>query len=221
MATFLSILKRIYLSIYNWTVFVGWVQVLYFAVKTLRESGYEHVYTAVEKPLQLAQTAAVLEIFHGLVGLVRSPVSATLPQISSRLYVTWGILYSFPEMTTHVLVSSLVISWSITEIIRYGFFGVKETLGFTPSWLLWLRYSTFLVLYPSGITSEVGLIYFAMPYMKESGKYSLRMPNKWNFSFDYFYAAILVLAFYVPGSPHMYRYMLSQRKKALSKAKSA
>ncbi|KAK9228560.1 hypothetical protein WN944_021511 [Citrus x changshan-huyou] len=25
------------------------------------------------------------------------------------------------------------------------------------------------------------------------------MPNKWNFSFDYFYAAIVVLGFYVPG----------------------
>uniref|UniRef100_A0A7N0T138 Very-long-chain (3R)-3-hydroxyacyl-CoA dehydratase n=1 Tax=Kalanchoe fedtschenkoi TaxID=63787 RepID=A0A7N0T138_KALFE len=219
MAGFLSILKRTYLSIYNWTVFAGWAQVLYFAVKTLNESGYKHVYSAVEKPLLLAQTAAVLEIFHGLVGLVRSPVSATLPQISSRLYVAWGILYSFPEVRTHILVSSLVISWSITEIIRYSFFGLKETLGFTPSWLLWLRYSTFLVLYPSGITSEVGLTYFAMPYMKAAEKYSLRMPNKWNFSFDYFYAAILVLAIYVPGTPHLYRYMLSQRKKALSKAK--
>uniref|UniRef100_A0A7N0ZUZ7 Very-long-chain (3R)-3-hydroxyacyl-CoA dehydratase n=1 Tax=Kalanchoe fedtschenkoi TaxID=63787 RepID=A0A7N0ZUZ7_KALFE len=221
MAGFRSILKRIYLSIYNWAVFAGWAQVLYFAVKTLKESGHEHVYTAVEKPLFLAQTAAVLEIFHGLVGLVRSPVSATLPQISSRLYVTWGILYSFPEIRTHVLVSSLVISWSITEIIRYSFFGLKETFGFTPSWLLWLRYSTFLVLYPSGITSEVGLTYFAMPYMKATEKYSLRMPNKMNFSFDFFYASILVLAIYVPGTPHLYGYMLSQRKKALSKAKKA
>lgn len=35
--------------------------------------------------------------------------------------------------------------------------------------------------------------------LQESEKYSLRMPNKWNFSFDYFYAAILVLGFYVPG----------------------
>ncbi|KAE9596970.1 putative very-long-chain (3R)-3-hydroxyacyl-CoA dehydratase [Lupinus albus] len=48
-------------------------------------------------------------------GLVRSPVSATLPQISSRLYLTWGILWSFPETQSHVLVSSLLISWSITE----------------------------------------------------------------------------------------------------------
>jgi len=105
MAGFLSLLKRVYLSIYNWAVFFGWLdllllllliffisflllqsyqfsfllglfvgttdfraQVLYFAVKTLIESGHEHVYNAVEKPLLLAQTAAVLEIIHGLIG---------------------------------------------------------------------------------------------------------------------------------------------------------
>ncbi|KAH9712724.1 Very-long-chain (3R)-3-hydroxyacyl-CoA dehydratase PASTICCINO 2A [Citrus sinensis] len=219
MAGCLSLLRRLYLTAYNWTVFAGWAQVLYLALKTLNESGHENVYKAVERPLQLAQTAAVLEILHGLLGLVRSPITATLPQISSRLYVTWGILWSFPQTQNHILVSSLVISWSLTEIIRYSFFGMKEALGFAPSWLLWLRYSTFLLLYPSGITSEVGLIYTALPYIKESETYCLRMPNKWNFSFDYFYAAILVLGFYVPGSPHMYTYMLGQRKKALSKSK--
>ncbi|GJN05806.1 hypothetical protein PR202_ga23471 [Eleusine coracana subsp. coracana] len=265
-----SAVRRLYLSIYNWVVFYGWAQVLYYAVMALRESGHEAVYPAVERPLQFAQTAAIMEvwlsssiysllehfrflifcyafallltkhilsvylallllvvvmvvvqIFHGLVGLVRSPVSATLPQIGSRLFLTWGVLYSFPETQTHILVTSLVISWSITEIIRYSFFGMKEALGFAPSWLLWLRYSTFLVLYPTGITSEVGLIYIALPFMKASEKYCLRMPNKWNFSFDYSYGSILAMAIYVPGSPHMYNYMRAQRKKALSKAKAA
>lgn len=37
-------------------------QVLYLAVKTLIEYGHEHVYDAVEKPLQLAQSAAFLEV---------------------------------------------------------------------------------------------------------------------------------------------------------------
>ncbi|KAL6277334.1 hypothetical protein ACE6H2_020935 [Prunus campanulata] len=221
MAGALSALRRLYLSLYNWTVFLGWLQVLYLALKTLNESGHQHVYKAVERPLLLAQSAAVLEILHGLVGLVRSPISATLPQIGSRLYLTWGILWSFPETQSHILVSSLVISWSITEIIRYSFFGMKEALGFAPSWLLWLRYSTFLLLYPTGITSEVGLIYIALQYIQKSEKYSIRMPNKWNSSFDYFYAAIIALGIYVPGIPHMYRYMLSQRKKALSKTKVA
>ncbi|EOX91952.1 Tyrosine phosphatase-like protein PASTICCINO 2A isoform 2, partial [Theobroma cacao] len=193
--------------------------VLFLALKSLKESGHEHVYNAVEKPLLLAQSAAALEILHGLIGLVRSPVSSTLPQVGSRLYLTWGILWSFPEIRTHILVSSLVISWSITEIIRYSFFGMKEAFGFAPSWHLWLRYSSFLVLYPTGISSEVGLVYFALPYIKGSEKYSVRMPNKWNFSLDYFYLAILALGFYVPGSPHLYRYMLAQRKRALSKSK--
>ncbi|KAK8644446.1 hypothetical protein V6N13_123752 [Hibiscus sabdariffa] len=219
MASALTLLRRLYLSIYNWIVFIGWFQVLFLALKTLKESGHEHVYNAVEKPLLLAQSAAVLEILHGLIGLVRSPVSSTLPQIGSRLYLTWGILWSFPEIRTHVLVTSLVISWAITEIIRYSFFGMKEAFGFAPSWHLWLRYSTFLVLYPTGISSEVGLIYFALPYIKASEKYCIRMPNKWNFSFDYFYAAIIALGIYVPGSPHLYRYMLAQRKRALSKSK--
>lgn len=219
MVTSSSLPKRVYLTLYNWVVLAGWVQVLYWAVRTLKESGHEGVYDAVERPLLLAQSAAVLEILHGLVGLVRSPITATLPQISSRLYVTWGILWSFPETRNHMLVSSLVISWSITEIIRYSFFGMKEALGSAPSWLMWLRYSTFLVLYPTGITSEVGLIYVALPYIQKSEKYCIRMPNKWNFSFDYFYAALLALGIYVPGSPHMYSYMLGQRKRALSKSK--
>uniref|UniRef100_M4CXT2 Very-long-chain (3R)-3-hydroxyacyl-CoA dehydratase n=1 Tax=Brassica campestris TaxID=3711 RepID=M4CXT2_BRACM len=174
MASFLSTIRRVYLTLYNWIVFAGWAQVLYFAVKTLKETGHENVYDAVEKPLQLAQTAAVL------------------------------------------------------EIIRYSFFGLKEALGFAPSWHLWLRYSSFLVLYPTGITSEVGLIYLPLPHIKTSEMYSVRMPNTLNFSFDFFYATILVLAIYVPGtasfdlflrSPHMYRYMLGQRKRALSKSK--
>ncbi|KAJ8479804.1 hypothetical protein OPV22_023531 [Ensete ventricosum] len=202
MAGFLSTLRRIYLSLYNWTVFVGWFQVL-----------------------SLAQTAAVTEILHGIVGLVRSPVSATLPHIGSRLFLTWGILWSFPETRTHILVSSLVISWSITEIIRYSFCGMKEVFSFAPSWLLWLRYSTFSILYPTRITSEVGLIYVALPYIKASEKYCIRMPNKWNFSFDYFSASILVLAIYEVhtctsirlGSAR--RLSLSQRRHKLDRAR--
>ncbi|CAN1275216.1 Very-long-chain (3R)-3-hydroxyacyl-CoA dehydratase PASTICCINO 2A, partial [Linum perenne] len=174
-------------------------QVLFLAVKTLRESGYEHVYSAVEKPLHLAQTAAVLEVCLATLGLIRSPISATLPQIASRLYLTWIVLYSFPEIQTHFLVSSVAISWSITEIIRYSFFGMKEAFGSTPSFLLWLRYSTFLVMYPIGISSEVGLIYLALPHMKASDKFCIRMPNKWNFSFDNFCAAVLAIGIYIPG----------------------
>ena len=35
---------------------------LYYAVLTLRESGHKAVYAAVERPLQFAQTAAIMEV---------------------------------------------------------------------------------------------------------------------------------------------------------------
>ncbi|KAF5470659.1 hypothetical protein F2P56_011158 [Juglans regia] len=43
------------------------LKVLYLAVQTLRESGHEHVYDAIQLLLQLTQTSALLEIIHGLV----------------------------------------------------------------------------------------------------------------------------------------------------------
>ncbi|KAM0067652.1 putative very-long-chain (3R)-3-hydroxyacyl-CoA dehydratase [Helianthus debilis subsp. tardiflorus] len=216
MAAFLSLLRRLYLTAYNWILFAGWFQVLFLTLKTLKESGHAHVYSNIQKPLLVAQTAALLELYmakllclvlksgrrsilHCIVGLVRSPISTTVPQISSRLYMVWGILYSFPEVQTHPLISSLVIScWCIAEIVRYAFYGTKEAFGSAPYLLLWLRYSTFFVLYPTGIASEIGMIYNALPFMKESGLYSVRMPNKWNFSFNH---------------------MLRQRKKTLTKPK--
>ncbi|VAH86530.1 unnamed protein product [Triticum turgidum subsp. durum] len=205
----MAAVKRAYLAAYNWAVFFGWAQVLYFAVEALLRSGHEAVYAAVERPLQLAQTAAVLEA--GRAGEVAGVGHAAADRVAPLRHLGHPL-----ELTrTHILVSSLVISWSITE--RYSFFGTKELFGSAPSSLLWLRYSSFLVMYPTGISSEVGLIYIALA----SEKYCIRMPNKWNYSFDYFYASILVLLVYVPGSPHMYTYMLGQRKKALAKSKTA
>uniref|UniRef100_A0ACD5V9G2 Uncharacterized protein n=1 Tax=Avena sativa TaxID=4498 RepID=A0ACD5V9G2_AVESA len=216
--------RRIYLSLYNWVAFYGWAHVLCGTASALLlpgSGGHEAVYAAVERPLLFVQTAAVVEILHSILGLVRSPVSATLPQILERTYVTWGILWSFPEAQSHILVTSLVLSWSITEVVRYSFFGMRETFGFEPSWLLWLRYSTFLVLYPIGLLSEVGLIFVAMPSMKTSRKYCLTMPNKLNFSFNYHYTSAFLTTLYIPVFPYLFRYMLAKRKKVLSVAKSA
>uniref|UniRef100_A0A0D9Y3A1 Very-long-chain (3R)-3-hydroxyacyl-CoA dehydratase n=1 Tax=Oryza glumipatula TaxID=40148 RepID=A0A0D9Y3A1_9ORYZ len=228
-----SVLRRLYFSVYNWVVFIGWAQVSLSMILALLDDGHEAVYAAIERHLLFAQTAAIMEILHSILGLVRSPVSSTLPQITGRLFITWGILWSFPETHSHILVTPLIISWSITEsitswkiyynslqVIRYSFFGIKESFGFTPSWLLWLRYSTFIVCYPVGMVSEVGLIYIAFPFMKASEKYCIGMPNKWNFSFDYFYFSTFLMALYVPVFPYLLRHMVAQRKKALSKAKT-
>lgn len=53
----------------------------------------------LERPLQVTQTAAVLEIAHSALGLVRSPVMTTLQQVFSRVFIVWGILWAVPHAT--------------------------------------------------------------------------------------------------------------------------
>jgi very-long-chain (3R)-3-hydroxyacyl-CoA dehydratase len=61
--------------------------------------------------------------------------------------------------------ASMVLSWSITEIIRYSFYAANK-LQSEPKWLLWLRYTTFYVLYPTGASSEAFLILSTIPFQQ-------------------------------------------------------
>ena len=56
----------------------------------------------------------------------------------------------------------MVFAWSLTELIRYPFYGLS-LLGYKPYPLLWLRYTTFYVLYPLGAFSEAYLNYLTLP----------------------------------------------------------
>ncbi len=70
----------------------------------------------------------------------------------------WGICYLFPFLNSSPWYSSMLLAWSTTEVIRYSFFTFKQVGLNPPSWLLWLRYSSFTILYPIGISSEVVMI---------------------------------------------------------------
>lgn len=47
------------------------------------------------------------------------------------------------------------------------------------------RYTAFLVLYPVGAVSEMVLLYRGLPFVRQRDLYSIHMPNKWNFAWDY------------------------------------
>lgn len=55
-------------------------------------------------------------------------------------------------------------SWCLVEVPRYSFYATN-ILGITPAPLLWLRYSLFSVLYPTGITGELGSTWLALKYL--------------------------------------------------------
>lgn len=116
-------------------------------------------------------------------------------------------------------------SWCLVEVPRYVFYAVNLFgESYMPFWLKWVRYSLFMILYPTGISGEILCIWKALPLIESRGIMSISMPNAWNFSFSYFSFMWLILLTYAPGSPHMFLHMLKQRSKALYgpvKAKTA
>jgi very-long-chain (3R)-3-hydroxyacyl-CoA dehydratase len=143
---------------------------------------------------------------HSLLGVVRAPLFTTLMQVSSRFLLVWAVVDVFPFLALSPFYSSMLIAWSVTEIIRYSFFALTLS-GFQPKFLTWLRYNTFFVLYPVGIFSECWLIWLATTpagHLNELYKFALQA----------------ILAIYVPGSYVLYSHMMTQRRKVMRNMKA-
>ncbi|CAY70228.1 3-hydroxyacyl-CoA dehydratase [Komagataella phaffii GS115] len=191
---------------YNALSSIAWFSVLVLA--TSYPEAQPQFFQDTQAYVRLVQTFAIVEVYNSLVGNVRSPVFTTAVQVASRLLVVWGVFYVLPNSpaNTHWAYITLCLSWSITEIIRYGYYALNiVTEGNPPKFLTWLRYNTFLVLYPTGVGSEVTILFKSLDEAE-------RVVGAW-----YKYLFIAILATYIPGFYMLFSYMLKQRGKTLKK----
>jgi len=210
----------IYLFAYNALQVAGWGSILVKTVKGLAaHSSNEQLYLNVELLLQVFQTAAVLEIVHIALGLVRSPLGTTVTQVFSRVTVVWLILFKVVSSRVSVGVPMLLIAWSITEVVRYSFYALNLVKA-VPHFLIWMRYTFFIALYPLGASGEVITMIAALPEIGQRKHWTLEMPNALNFGFSFYCAVIFLCLIYIPGFPQLYGYMFVQRKKVLGTDKT-
>ncbi|KAJ5990982.1 hypothetical protein N7499_011527, partial [Penicillium canescens] len=208
-------LTRAYLFTYNALNLLTWGTCLVYTATLLpahvSTNRIPNIFNLTFSPLLLAtQSLALLEVVHSLVGLVRAPVMTTAMQVASRLLLVWGIMAQFGGEIVGARSTQLgdyaylgcVAAWGITEVIRYGFFAITLSGNAVPSWWTWLRYNTFYVLYPIGISSECTLIIKALGPAGEIHPI-FRM------------ALSAILAIYIPGSYILYTHMIAQRRKVM------
>ncbi|PSN66561.1 PTPLA-domain-containing protein [Corynespora cassiicola Philippines] len=198
-------LKTTYLLGYNALSALLWFAVLGRVVSIGAKNGVRNgkVYRDTEEFCRLTQSLAGLEVLHSLLGIVRAPLLTTLMQVASRFLLVWGIANNFPETTQHSpAYSSMLVAWSVTEVIRYSYFVFVLSGNGVPALWTWLRYNTFLVLYPLGVASETWLIYQAIPSASQ-------IDEKFGF------ALYAILATYVPGFYILFTHMLKQRTKIM------
>jgi very-long-chain (3R)-3-hydroxyacyl-CoA dehydratase len=203
-------LKNLYLLAYNGAQLLGWCYVLgvFVFASTVGGLSGAALYGVIGCALTGFQLAMLLDVVHAAVGLVRSPLFTAAMQVASRVLVVL-VLHRFElARSSRVGLALILAAWSPTEIIRYAFYCLKS-LGrddaSLPAPLLWLRYSSFLVLYPTGITGELLILYTALPQIQ-------RDPT-WH---PLAYILYAVFAIYPVGSVILFRHMLAQRHKTLN-----
>ncbi|KAG7394930.1 Very-long-chain (3R)-3-hydroxyacyl-CoA dehydratase PASTICCINO 2 [Phytophthora boehmeriae] len=220
-------LLNLYLLAFNAASCAGWAYVLFLTVSTVQKS-YEAgqdwdkvaqaTWDVVALPLQVVQTMAVMEIVHAAVGFVRSPLGSTLMQVSSRLWLVWGINVLCPVSRYQFGFPLMVASWGLVEVPRYSFYALN-LYDKVPSFLFFLRYHLFMVLYPSGVLGETLCMVSSLSFLS-TGAYAIQLPNTHNIALSLYVVVILVLIVYIPGLPVMYGHMLTQRNRAYAKIKT-
>ncbi|XP_043283891.1 very-long-chain (3R)-3-hydroxyacyl-CoA dehydratase 2 [Venturia canescens] len=215
-------LAKLYLKAYNFSLVLGWSYILYVLIQyQLGIGGDEHLgkslWDVVGFSVIVFQNAAVLEILNASIGLVRSNPVITTFQVLSRVMVVCGVLLATPldYAASSPGLPIALLAWSVTEIIRYAYY-FTSLMGFVPHFIVFLRYTTFIALYPIGVTGELLCFYWAQMYARDfPDAWSYALPNPWNFTFSYRYFLISVMLLYIPLFPQMYLHMFAQRRKVL------
>lgn len=206
-------LTKLYLVLYNLACCSGWAYVLFCALKSILKTQKLDEFVGDRDSmcllvLMFTQNAAIMEVLHAALGFVRSPVAMTAIQVSSRVGVLYYLLTS-PNAIASNGAGLMVLSWSLVEVPRYMFYFMALITGDatkgTPYPLFWLRYSLFMVLYPSGITGEILTYYEACNDPASTAIIGGKL------------ILYSMLAVYIIGSPTMILNMAGNRKSAFKK----
>ncbi|KAK3648996.1 hypothetical protein LTR56_007128 [Elasticomyces elasticus] len=196
--------RSLYLILYNFVSAILWSVVLGRTLLIAGLHGYGSVHDGVGEFTKWTQTLAALEIVHAAIGLVRAPLMTTAMQVASRFLLVWGVVLFFPATTSQSRAyTSMLLAWSVTEVVRYSYFAINLGYGKVPERLIWVRYNAFFALYPIGISSECWLVWQSkVPGVK-----------RWGTPWEWFCWAVLFI--YIPGAYILFTHMMAQRRKVM------
>ncbi|KAH0937367.1 hypothetical protein HID58_004828 [Brassica napus] len=180
-----------YLFAYNFLQASSWTISLLSIVSSVLSSKTINggAYSAAGYLISVIQAAAVLEVLHGAIGIVPSGFLSPLMQWSGRTHFILAIVGQINEVQDSPWLAITLVAWCIGEMIRYPHYALT-CLGRCPYWLTYLRYTGFIIIYPTGLA--VLIMYKALPHVKERNLYA-NFFSVFPFSYYQFLWAVLLV----------------------------
>ncbi|KAK2433992.1 Protein-tyrosine phosphatase, PTPLA [Trifolium repens] len=208
-------ISTLYLLAYNSFQAIGWtVSLTIILHNLLSTSSLNGTYASAGTLISFLQCAAFLEVIHGAIGLVPSGALFPLLQWGGRTHFLLAIVRRIHEVQELPSVFITFLAWSISEVIRYSHYAFS-CLGNCPSWITYIRYTAFIVLYPIGVfPGEMWLMYQALPIIKKKNIYADSFSS---LPFSYYDFVKVVLVVYPFLWFKLYLHLFKQRRLKLYK----
>eukprot|EP00761_Pharyngomonas_kirbyi_P010863 gb/GECH01010886.1/.p1 GENE.gb/GECH01010886.1/~~gb/GECH01010886.1/.p1 ORF type:complete len:232 (+),score=29.87 gb/GECH01010886.1/:1-696(+) len=200
-------------DLYNIAQTIGWGYVFVMCIMILIWGDISNTYTQLSSLVYVIQLAAFFEVFNSVVGFTRSDPFAAFLQWFGRIHCLAVVLCNAPanSVQDHGSVWLLFLAWSGIEVVRYPLYLLHSSAT-----LSWLRYTLFIPLYPLGVLGELAIIKRSVPHFRETGMFSVSLPNAINWSFRYdLFLLFGLYTLYPILFPRMYIHMFKQRSKKL------
>lgn len=182
-----------------------------FSDRVTSEQLFHHVY-----PYVLAgQSLAWMEVVHAASGIAGGSILTTVLQALGRYVILKWVIGTIPVAHSWITTIVLFAVWSLADIVRYLFY-IFSLLKISSSSLRWCRYSLFIFLQPVGICAEWLIYLWTLHYIDDVQLFRVKLPNVWNFAFDFGVWNRIVLVIYFYFGPLLVKYMLKQRRSKLS-----
>ncbi|KAM7352100.1 3-hydroxyacyl-CoA dehydratase 2 [Cochliomyia hominivorax] len=212
--------KKVYMVFYNLAQFIGFLYILCVMGVLYYRDGANSItktYAAVGNAMKFIQLLQYLEVLHPIFGYTKGSPWVPFMQVTGRNFVLFFMIEFEERMQTKPAVFYVFLIWSLVEVFRYPYY-ISQILKREFGLLTWLRYTIWIPLYPLGILCEGIIILRNIPYFEETKRFSVVMPNKWNFSFDMpTFLKIYLILLILPGSFFLMTHMSKTRAKKLNK----
>jgi len=156
-------------------------------------------YMHVGSPLKFIQLLQFLEVMNSLFGYTKSNTLVSFLQVGGRGFVLFFMIAAESRMQTKPVVFYVFLVWCTIEIIRYPYY-ISKLLDTEIGLLTCLRQMLWVPLYHLGFVCEGIIILRNIPYFEETQKFTVSLPNTYNFALHFpSLMRLYLLLLFLPG----------------------
>ena len=180
--------RKIYLFLYNLFQLVGCAYLLLILGVTLAKTDgantidYSTAYAFFSTCLKVLHVLKILEILHPILGYTTGDQVYPAIEVGFRLFMMFIVIDSNEKVSGRPVTFNLFFVWSLIDLVRYAYYMLR--VFDVESFLTWIYYTTWMILYPLEFFCQAVLIIIAIPIHEQESILGVTLPNVFNVSFS-------------------------------------